>query len=85
YPPNALKGLRQFSSVEVADFIGVTQNHIKKIHLEGKGPAPEVSTSGRRSYTAQQMLELRQYLDKHGRSDFKRYVPHRRQGEALQV
>lgn len=85
YPPNAMKGLRQFSSVEVADFLGVTQNHIKKLHLEGKGPAPEVSNSGRRSYTALQMLELRQYLDKHGRSDFKRYVPHRRQGDTLQV
>lgn len=85
YPPNALKSLRQFSSAEVAEFLGVTQNHIKKLHLEGKGPAPEVSSSGRRSYTAQQMLELRQYLDKHGRSDFKRYVPHRRQGDALQV
>lgn len=85
YPPNAEKGLRRFSSVEVADFLGVSQNHIKKLHLEGKGPVPEVTGSGRRSYTAEQMLELRQYLDKHGRSDFKRYVPHRRPGEALQV
>lgn len=85
YPPNAEKGLRLFSSVEVADYIGVSQNHIKKLHLEGKGPVPEVTGSGRRSYTAEQMLELRQFLDKHGRSDFKRYVPHRRPGEALQV
>lgn len=85
YPPNAQKGLRLFSSVEVADFLGVTQNHIKKLHLEGKGPSPEVTGSGRRSYTAAQMLELRHYLDKHGRSDFKRYVPHRRNGEELQV
>ena len=85
YPPNALKGLRQFSSVEVAEFLGVTQNHIKKLHLEGKGPEPQVSSSGRRSYTAEQMMELRQYLDKHGRSDFKRYVPHRRRGDELQV
>ena len=85
FPPNAMKGLRQFSSVEVADFLGVTQNHIKKLHLEGKGPIPTVSSSGRRSYTAEQMLELRHYLDKHGRSDFKKYVPHRRGGEPLQV
>lgn len=85
YPPNAEKGLRLFSSAEVADYIGVSQNHIKKLHLEGKGPVPEVTGSGRRSYTAEQMLELRQFLDKHGRSDFKRYVPHRRTGEALQV
>lgn len=85
YPPNAEKGLRLFSSAEVAEYIGVTQNHIKKLHLEGKGPVPEVTGSGRRSYTAEQMLELRQFLDKHGRSDFKRYVPRRREGEALQV
>ena len=38
YPPNAEKGLRLFSSAEVADYIGVTQNHIKKLHLDGKGP-----------------------------------------------
>ena len=69
YPPDAQKGLRLFSLAEVADFIGVTQNHVKKLHLDGKGPAPAVSSSGRRSYTAEQMLELRQYLDKHGRSD----------------
>ena len=85
YPPDALKGLRRFSSAEVAEFLGVTQNHIKKLHLEGKGPAPDVSSSGRRSYTARQMSELRHYLDKHGRSDFKRYVPQRRLGEPLQV
>lgn len=85
YPPNAEKGLRLFSSVEVAEYLGVTQNHIKKLHLEGKGPEPQVSGSGRRSYTAEQMLELRQFLDKFGRSDFKRYVPHRRPGEELQV
>ena len=85
YPPDAQKGLRLFSLAEVADFIGVTQNHIKKLHLDGKGPAPTVSSSGRRSYTAEQMLELRQYLDKHGRSDVKNYVPRRRDGEHLQV
>lgn len=85
YPPNAMKGLRHFSLAEVAEYLGVTQNHIKKLHLEGKGPAPQLSGSGRRSYTAEQMMELRRYLDKHGRSDFKKYVPHRRNGEALQV
>ncbi len=85
YPPDAQKGLRMFSLAEVADFIGVTQNHVKKLHLDGKGPEPAVSTSGRRSYTAEQMLELREYLDKHGRSDAKYYVPRRRQGEHLQV
>lgn len=85
YPPNAMKGLRQFSLSEVADYLGVTQNHIKKLHLEGKGPIPATTPSGRRTYNAFQMLELRQYLDKHGRADVKKYVPHRRAGEPLQV
>ena len=85
YPPNATKGLRSFSLAEVAYFLGVTPSNIKKLHLEGKGPVPTTSASGRRTYTAEQMLELRQYLDRHGRADFKKYVPHRRPGEPLQV
>ncbi len=85
YPPDATKGLRQFTLAEVAEYLGVTQNHIKKLHLEGKGPIPATTPSGRRTYTADQMLELRQYLDKHGRADFKRYVPYRRAGEPMQV
>lgn len=85
YPPNAKKGLRQFSLAETAYFLGVTQSNIKKLHLEGKGPVPTTSSSGRRTYTAEQMLELRNHLDKHGRSGAKQYVPHRRAGEDLQV
>jgi chromosome partitioning protein len=85
YPPNATRGLRQFSLAEVAYFLGVTQSNIKKLHLDGKGPVPTTSVSGRRTYTAEQMLELRRYLDRHGRADFKKYVPHRRAGERLQV
>lgn len=85
YPPDAQKNLRQFSLAEVAYFLGVTQSNIKKLHLEGKGPEPTTSSSGRRSYSAQQMLELRDYLDKHGRSGKKRYVPHRQDGEDLHV
>lgn len=85
YPPDATKGLRQFSLAEAAYFLGVTQSNVKKLHLDGKGPTPTTSVSGRRTYTAEQMLELRRYLDRHGRADFKKYVPHRRAGERLQV
>lgn len=85
FPPHAKKNLRSFSLAEVATYLGVSQSHLKKLHLEGKGPVPETSTSGRRSYTAEQMLELRHYLDQHGRSDARMYVPHRRPGEKLQI
>ncbi|RWA81165.1 plasmid partitioning protein RepA [Mesorhizobium sp.] len=85
FPPHAKKNLRSFSLAEVATYLGVSQSHLKKLHLEGKGPVPETSTSGRRSYTAEQMLELRQYLDRYGRSDARMYVPHRRPSEQLQI
>ena len=85
YPPDARKTLRAFSLAEVAYFLGVTPSNIKKLHLDGKGPTPATSASGRRTYTGEQMLELRQYLDRHGRSEVKRYVPHRRAGEPLQI
>ncbi|WP_183832961.1 plasmid partitioning protein RepA [Aquamicrobium lusatiense] len=85
FPPLAKKDLRSFTLAEVANYLGVSQSHLKKLHLEGKGPVPETSSTGRRSYTAQQMLELRQYLDQYGRSEARRYVPHRRPGEKLQV
>ncbi len=85
FPPNARKTLRSFSLAEVATYLNVSQSTLKKLHLDGKGPLPQTSSSGRRSYTASQMLELRHYLDQHGRSDSRMYVPHRRPGEKLQV
>lgn len=85
YPPNAQKGLRQFSLAEVAYYLGVTPSNIKKLHLEGKGPTPATSSSGRRSYTAEQMLELREYLDQHGRPGKLPYLPRRKVGEELHV
>ncbi|TIU29493.1 MAG: plasmid partitioning protein RepA, partial [Mesorhizobium sp.] len=43
-----------------------------------------VTPSGRRSYTAVQLLEMRQYLDRNSRAAAK-YVPHRRNTEHLQI
>lgn len=85
FPPNAQKGLRKFAMSEVARFLGISSNNLKRLHLEQKGPAPEIVSGGRRLYSAEQILELREYLDKHGKSGAKNYVPHRREGERLQV
>lgn len=85
FPPNAKKNLRSFTMAEVAHYLGVSQNNLKRLHLEGKGPIPEQAASGRRSYTAEQMLELRHFLDRHGRTEVKKYVPHRKPGDKLQV
>lgn len=85
FPPNAQKGLRRFSMSEAAHYLGISPNNLKRLHLEGKGPEPLVIAGGRRLYTAEQMIEIRQYLDKHGRSDAKKYSPYRKSGEKLQI
>lgn len=85
FPTTGQKTLRHFSMAEVAHYLGVSPNNLKRLHLEKKGPEPFVVTGGRRLYTADQMIELRHYLDKNGRSDAKKYVPFRKLGEKLQV
>jgi chromosome partitioning protein len=84
FPPRALKGLREFQLAEVARFLGVTSGYLRNLSLEGKGPLPQVTSSGRRSYTAQQMEEMRVFLEHNARPG-NRYVPRRRDGEHLQV
>lgn len=85
FPPNARKTLRQFSMAEVAHYLGVSPNNLKRLHLEGKGPTPRTSSGGRRFYTAEQMQELRVFLDKTGKTDAKKYVPQRKAGDKLQI
>jgi len=85
FPPNARKTLRHFSLAEAAYFLGVSTSNLKKLHLEGKGVEPTVHSGGRRTYSAEQILQLRHWLDRNGRADVKKYVPHRRGEEKLQV
>ena len=85
FPTTGQKTLRHFSMAEVAHYLGISPNNLKRLNLEKKGPDPLIVTGGRRFYTAEQMIELRHYLDKNGRSDAKNYVPQRKPGEKLQV
>jgi len=84
FPPAAEKPLRAFQATEVAKLLGVKSGYLRNLSLEGKGPAPSVTSSGRRSYTAEQIQELRAYLDDTGRPS-RHYVPHRRGNEPVQV
>ncbi|MDX3926003.1 MAG: plasmid partitioning protein RepA [Shinella sp.] len=84
FPPVAQKPLRQFHLSEAARFLGVTSGHLRNLSLESKGPLPQVTASGRRSYTAEQLLEMREYLEQNGRPG-QRYLPRRQGSEHLQV
>jgi chromosome partitioning protein len=84
FPPAAEKPLRSFQLNEVARLLGIKSGYLRNLSLEGRGPAPSVTPSGRRSYTAEQIGELREYLDRTGRQR-RRYVPRRREGEHPQI
>ena len=84
FPPTAAKTLRRFTSGEVSDLIGVDAGYLRRLSLEGRGPQPEATPSGRRSYSIEDIQSLRVYLDESGKAD-RRYLPHRRGADHLQV
>ena len=84
FPPSAEKTLRRFSSTEAAKLIGVTDAYLRRLSIEGKGPAVEVGQGGRRSYTIEDLNELRRYLAQITKGD-RNYLPHRGSNEHLQV
>ncbi len=44
FPPDASKSMRKFTSGEAAALLGVNDSYLRKLHLDGKGPSPEVSS-----------------------------------------
>ncbi|OLP42523.1 plasmid partitioning protein RepA [Rhizobium oryziradicis] len=81
FPPQARKSLRAFSPAEAAAFIGIGEGYLRQVAADGHGPEP--LANGRRLYTAQDMDHIRRVLDE--RNGAPKYVPHRRDGEKLQV
>ena len=84
FPPKARKNLRRFTSGEVAKLVGINDGYLRQLSLEGRGPQPDTSPSGRRSYTFEDIQSLRAYLDESGKG-VRLYRPHRVAGEQLQV
>lgn len=83
FPPASQKILRSFSSGEAAKLIGIADGYLRQLSLGGKGPQPETSASGRRSFTLGQINAMRQLL--HGTGKGKGYLPHRAGSEHCQV
>ncbi len=84
FPPDTRRALRKFTSGEVAQLIGVTDAYLRRLHLDGRGPAPETGPGGRRLYSAEDIRALRELLEKGAKSPGT-YLPGRRAGEHLQV
>lgn len=84
FPPNAQRTLRTFTSGEVAALLGVKDAYLRKLHLEGRGPQPEIRAGGRRYYSPQDIQALRTLLEQGAKSPGT-YLPGRRDGDKLQV
>lgn len=84
FPPHAQKRLRHFSSGEVANLLGVKDAYLRKLSLDNKGPTPQTGAGGRRLYSAQDITDLRTYLEP-GAKIPGTYLPGRHEGDHLQV
>ena len=84
FPPNARKALRKFTSGEVAKLLGVKDAYLRKLHLEGRGPEPEIRSAGRRYYSPDDVQSLRVMLEQ-GAKTPGTYLPGRRDGDHIQV
>lgn len=84
FPPDAQKEMRKFTSGEAASLLGVNDSYLRKLHLDGKGPSPELTAGNRRLYSAQDVQSLRHLLEKTARNRGD-YLPGRREGDHLQV
>ena len=82
--PDTGRALRRFTSGEVADLLGVQDGYLRKLHLDGKGPSPEIRSGGRRYYSPADIQALRVYLEQ-GAKTPGTYLPGRREGDPVQV
>ncbi|MGL5445986.1 MAG: plasmid partitioning protein RepA [Rhabdaerophilum sp.] len=85
FPPTAKKRLRSFSSGEVAKIVGVSDGYLRQLSLDGLGPMPATGHGGRRSYSADQVMALRQYLSEARPREALDFLPARRSNDKLQV
>lgn len=85
FPPSSQKMLKTFTSGEAAQIVGVSDGYLRQLSLDGKGPSPAVSPTGRRSYTLEQINDLRKHMASAKPKDAITYLPWRRRGEKLQT
>ncbi len=84
FAPDNSKTLRSFSAPETAELLGVSGQFMRKVHAEGTLPEPEDIRGGRRYYTAQEIWDAREVLEKTSRKKG-RYMPRRFGEEKLQI
>lgn len=83
FPPEAEKGIRTFAPAEAARLLGIHEGYLRQVASDA-GELAGTTRNGRRSYSVDDIHELRKHLDQKARGD-RRYLPHRNEGEHLQI
>ena len=85
YPPDAQKSLRNFMIHEVSKLTSIPESTLKLMSNEGKEPVPARLDNNHRAYTLAQINELRELFASQRPGEALRFLPHRREGEHLQI
>ena len=85
YPPQASKSLRRFMTNEVSRLTSIPESTLRTMDLEGKGPSPARLENNHRAYTLAQINELRRYFADIKPGGAIEILPHRRDGEHVQI
>jgi chromosome partitioning protein len=84
FPPSAEKGIRTFGPSEAAKLLSVGESYLRQTVSEMPELNVSVSPGGRRTFSIEDIHSIRKHMDQIGRGN-RRYLPHRRDGEQLQV
>lgn len=86
YPPTARKTFtRMFSTLDLVRLLDVPESTLRQLTIEGRGPQPERADNNRRTYTVQQVKELREFLATLRPDEAGHLLPFRRNDEKLQI
>ncbi|MCW3784441.1 plasmid partitioning protein RepA [Defluviimonas salinarum] len=84
FAPEAKKDLRPFASGEVADLLGLSQTHLRKLHFDGRIPDVETDERGRKLYRAEDIHAIRVALARSAKDPLQ-FLPGRVGSDHLQV
>ena len=83
FPPEAEKSIRSLTPAEAAKLLGIHESYLRQVAAGEKAGQP-AAKGGRRSYSVQDISDLRRTLDQGSRGT-RRYLPHRGPDDHLQV
>jgi chromosome partitioning protein len=84
YQPTERKTLRRFNVSEVAELTGISPSNFRVRHKEGSFPEVETDTRGHRTYSAEEIDQIRDIMFRTGKNP-NLYRPGRKPGDAMQI